>query len=104
MDNKKYNVIYSEKFIKQLSNILYYFKYILKNKIAAENFYKEVIDSIEKRRQYPTSFEVFKKTKEKGVNWYRIQIKNYTIFYVVKNDIMEVRRIYYSKRNFKKLI
>lgn len=31
-------------------------------------------------------------------------VKNYTIFYVVKDNTMEVRRILYSKRNLDKFI
>lgn len=104
MEKIKYTTRYLPTFISQFNNILYYLTYGLKNKIAAENFYKEVIEKIEKRSEFPTAFKAFKKTKKEGVNWYRIQIKNYTVFYVVENNIMEIRRIYYCKRNFDKLI
>ena len=36
--------------------------------------------------------------------YYKINVKKYTIFYVVKDNIMEIRRIYYSQRNFEKLM
>lgn len=104
MEKSKYTIRYLPTFISQFNNILYYLTYELKNKIAAENFYNEVIDKIEKRSEFPTAFEIFKKTKKEGVNWYRIQIRNYTVFYVVEDNIMEVRRIYYGKRNFDRFI
>ncbi|MGN1298888.1 MAG: type II toxin-antitoxin system RelE/ParE family toxin [Candidatus Scatovivens sp.] len=104
MDNKKYNIKYLSTFVNQLNNILYHLTYVLRNKNAAEKFREEVIEKIEKRSKSTTSFEIFKKSKNEQINWYRIYVKNYTIFYVVKNDVMEVRRIYYSKRSFKKLI
>ena len=34
----------------------------------------------------------------------KIAAKNYTIFYIVKDNTMEIRRILYSRRNFDKLI
>ncbi len=104
MEKNNYTIKYLPTFISQFNDILYYFTHELNNKIAAENFYREVINKIEKRSEFPTAFEVFKESREKGVKWYKIQIKNFTIFYVVKNEIMEVRRIYYSKRKFDKLI
>ena len=104
MEQNKYAIRYLPTFITQFNNILYHITYELNNKIAADNFYKEVVSKIEKRSIAPTSFEVFKKSKKEKINWYRIQVKNYNIFYVVKDKYMEVRRIYYSKRNFEKLM
>ena len=49
MAKNKYTIKYTETFVKQFNNILKYFIYKLQNKIAAENFYDEVIKEIEKR-------------------------------------------------------
>ena len=57
MAKNKYTIKYTETFVKQFNNILKYFIYKLQNKIAAENFYDEVIKEIEKRSEYPESFE-----------------------------------------------
>ncbi|MCM1488697.1 MAG: type II toxin-antitoxin system RelE/ParE family toxin, partial [Firmicutes bacterium] len=35
---------------------------------------------------------------------YRIYVGNYTVFYVVIGDVMEVRRFIYSRRNFDRLL
>ena len=104
MESKKYTIVYLPKFIKQFNSILDYIANQLKNKIAADSLYKEVVTQIEKRSKSPISFEIFKNTKNKNVNWYKIQVKSFTIFYVVNNNCMEVSRIYYSRRNFDKLI
>lgn len=104
MDKNKYKIRYLPSFISQFNNILYHITYELNNKIAANNLYKEVVYQIEKRSFSPNSYEVFRKTKEENINWYKIRVKNYIVFYVVKDNIMEVRRIYYSRRNFNKLI
>ena len=103
MGNNKYTIKYLPTFSEQLNNILYYFVNVLKNEIAAKNFYKEVFDKIEKRSFNPTSFKVFKISKLENINWYRIYVKNFTIFYVVRDNVMEIRRIYYSRSNFNNL-
>ena len=104
MANNKYTIKYSSTFISQFNSILNYFVHNLKNRIAAENFYDEVIKEIEKRSENPEGFEKYISTKKRKNTYYRIYVKNYTIFYVVKENTMEVRRILYSRRNFDKLV
>lgn len=104
MANSKYTIKYSQTYINQFSHILKYFVNTLKNKIAADDFYNEVIKEIEKRSKNPESYEKYVSIKKKKSTYYRIYIRNYTIFYTVKNNIMEVRRILYSKRNFNNLV
>ncbi len=102
LPSKKYEIKYLETFILQFSGILYYIVHNLENKIAADNLYNEVIELIEKRSENPESYEVFKVIK--NTKYYKINVKNYIIFYVVKNHIMEIRRIYYNKRNLDNLL
>lgn len=104
MVNNKYTIKYTDTFIKQFNNILKYFIYKLQNKIAAENFYNEVIKEIEKRSEYPESFEKYNSIRKRKNTYYRIFVKNYTIFYTIKDNTMQVRLILSSRRNFDKLI
>lgn len=104
MENNKYTIKYSSTFIKQFNNILKYFMHKLKNKIAAENFYNDVINEIETRSKNPESYEKYLSTRKRKNSYYKIYVKNYIIFYVVKDNTMEIRRILYSRRNFDKLI
>lgn len=104
MANKKYEIKYLSTFISQFNNILQYITYELENKIAADNFYKEVVKKIEQRSQMPEAYQVFKILRDGKTKYYKINVKKYTIFYVVKNNIMEVRRIYYNQRNFEDLL
>lgn len=36
--------------------------------------------------------------------YYRINVRNFSVFYVVIDDTMEVRRLLYSKRNIDELL
>ena len=104
MANNKYTIKYSATFVNQFNSILKYIMNNLKNRIAAENFYNEVIKEIEKRCENPKSYEKYMSTRKRKNTYYRIYVKNYTIFYTVNNNTMEVRRILYSRRNFDKLV
>ena len=104
MKNKRYKITYSSTFIKQFNGVLKYLKNKLKNKIAAENFYNEVIKEIEKRSENPENYEKYMGSQKRKNTYYRIYVKNYTIFYVVKDNTMEIRRIIYSKRNLDKIL
>ena len=104
MKKNKYNIKYTDTFIKQFNNILKYFIYKLKNKIAAENFYDEVVKEIEKRSECPESFEKYNSKRKRKNTYYRIYVKNYILFYTVKDNVMEVRSILCNRRNFDKLI
>lgn len=100
----KYNIKYLPSFYRDLDGITDYIKYELQNEAAANRLVDEIENEINKRLKNPESLEKFQ-TRRKRLNaYYRIYVKNYTIFYVVKDSTMEVRRIIYSKRNFEKLI
>lgn len=89
--NKKYEIRYLPIFISQFNNILYYITYELKNKIAADNFYNEVVKQIEKRSNAPESYEVFKTFSDGKIKYFKTNVKNFTIFYIVngnKKDIL----------------
>ncbi len=100
----KYTIRYTATFIKQFNNISKYIIYKLQNRIAAESFFYEVINEIEKRSENPESFEKYKSRRKRKNTYYKINVKNYTIFYVVQNNTMEIRRILYSRRNLDNLI
>ncbi len=89
--NKKYEIRYLPIFISQFNNILYYITYELKNKIAADNFYNEIVKQIEKRSNAPESYEVFKTFSDGKIKYFKTNVKNFTIFYIVngnKKDIL----------------
>lgn len=104
MEKNKYTIKYSATYINQFNKILKYIANNLNNKIAAENFYNEVIKEIETRSYNPTSYEKYISIRERKNAYYRIYVKSYTIFYIVKDNTMEVRRILFSRRNFDKLV
>ncbi|MBP5406387.1 type II toxin-antitoxin system RelE/ParE family toxin [bacterium] len=87
-----------------LINIVDYIQNTLLSPIAAENTVSRIEKAILKRLENPESFAVCPSSKERKHPYRRINVKNYTVWYVVIDDIMEVRRILYSGRNEKRLL
>lgn len=102
--NKEYIITYLPLFYKDMAKITKYISKTLNNKIAANNLINEVEQQILKRAYNPISYEKYSSSTKRENNYYRLYVKNYTIFYVVKDNIIEIRRILYNKRNFDKFI
>lgn len=100
----RYKIKYSSLFYKDLKEIIFYIKFKLQNLNAAKSLIDEIDKAILNRSSNPLDFESYKSLVERKNIYYRIYVKNYTIFYVIKDDAMEVRRILYSRRNLRKII
>ena len=74
-------------------------KYKLRFLPLFEQDLNEVQAAIRKRQACPKSFEPYHSKKEHKYPYYRIYVRNYTIYYVVIYDTMEVRRLLYQKRD-----
>lgn len=104
MDGKQYKLQILPLFEDDLNEIVDYIANRLQNPIAAENLVDAVEAAIAERLTCAEAFEPYRSSKERRYPYYRIQVKNFTIFYVVIDDIMEVRRIIYSRRDITKQI
>lgn len=87
-----------------LNEIVDYITYCLRNPLAAEHLADEVERVIEDQLDCVESFEPYPSSRERKYSYYRIQVKNFSIFYVMIGNTMEVRRMIYSRRNLKDLI
>lgn len=74
------------------------------NSQAALNLVDETEKAIIKRLANPTAFEPYRSIKDRKNKYYRIIVHNYSVFYVVIDDVMEVRRFLYNGRNLSALI
>lgn len=101
MNEKHYKLRFLPLFEEDLNEIVDYITYRLKNPIAAEALVSDVQKAIQSRLFCAEAFEPYHSAKERQHPYYRITVRNYTIFYVVIDDVMEVRRIVYSRRDLK---
>ena len=102
MKDKHYRLWFLPLFEDDLKNIVDYIAIRLKNPDAAARFVDDVQVAIRERLNCAEAFEPYYSAMERQYPYYRIYVGNFTIFYVVIEDVMEVRRIVYSKRNLQK--
>jgi hypothetical protein len=60
--------------------------------------------AISKRLEMPLSFSKYQSSKLRKQVYYRINVRNFSIFYVVIGNTMEVRRLLYAKKNIDDLL
>lgn len=98
MNGKHYELSILPLFEDDLNELVDYITYRLRNPTAAERLVNDVEAAILERLPCAESFEPYHSARERQYPYYRIQVRNFTIFYVVIGNIMEVRRILYSRR------
>lgn len=109
MHQDNYALEFLPLFYRDLEEIVDYIAVKLKNPDAAQHLVDNVFAAIDERLPNADRFEPYKSLLEFQYTYYRINVKNYVVFYAVRNDvpgkkIMEVRRILYSKRNLAGII
>lgn len=102
MENKHYKLRFLPLFEDDLNEIVDYIAYHLRNPMAASDLVDLVQEAIRERAACAESFEPYHSQKDRQHPYYRIYVKNFVVFYVVIDDVMEVRRILYAKRNVRK--
>ena len=101
---KKYKLSFLPLFEEDLNEIVDYISTGLQNPSAADHLIDDIESAINKRLEAPLSFAPYPSLKKRPHLYYRINVRNFSIFYVVIDDTMEVRRVLYSKRDLNKLL
>lgn len=101
---EKYELSILPLFESDMLEAITYITEVLNNPSAAERLIDETEKAIYKRLDSPLSFSPYKSKKPRNDVYYRIFVGNFTIFYVVKDNVMEVRRFIYSRRNIENIL
>jgi plasmid stabilization system protein ParE len=101
---KKYTLVYLPLFDVDFAEAWNYITYKLKNPDAANRLVIDTEAAIKKRLAAPESFEKYLSTREREHPYYRIHIRNFTVWYVVIDNVMEIRRFLYYRQNTNELI
>ena len=104
MYNSKYQLRYLPLFYEDMAEVVDYISNDLQNPDSALKLIDLTEKAILKRLNNPLSFQPINSKRERKYPYYRININNYAVFYVVIDDIMEVRRFLYSKRDIHSII
>ena len=104
MDNVKYKLRYLPLFYDDMAEAVDYISNELQNQTAALKLIDQTEQAILKRLDNLLSFQPVYSAKKRKNPYYRISINNFSVFYVVIDDVMEVRRFLYSKRDIDSIL
>lgn len=104
MDDVKYQLRYLPIFYEDMAEVVDYISNDLQNPTAALKLIDLTEQAILKRLDNPVCFQTIRSKKDRKHPYYRININNYAVFYVVIDDVMEVRRFLYSRRDIQSII
>ncbi|SEP57891.1 hypothetical protein SAMN02910289_00006 [Lachnospiraceae bacterium RM5] len=107
MDNE-YELRYLPLFYEDMYEKVTYIREKLLNLEAADDLINAVEKAILDRLPNCESFEPYHSVKEREYPYYRIYVKNFTVYYVVihmdDKKIMEVRRFLYNRQDRDRII
>ena len=102
--DKQFILRYLPLFEQDLAATRDYIAFQLKNPSAAMRLVEDTEQAILKRLGNPLGFKPYLSVRDRIQPYYRIDIRNFSVFYVVIGDVMEVRRFVYSKRHLPSII
>jgi len=95
---KKYKIEYLPSSAKDLTEIVDYIK--IDSPQSALNFLDKIDESISRLEQFPFIGVIPKDIRLQSLGYRILIIDNHLIFYVVFDDIVEIRRIISGKRKY----
>ena len=100
----KYQLRYTRLLEQDLMRAAQYIDQVLDNPTAAQKLVDDTEKAILERLNFAESFEPYPSTKQREYPYYRIYVHNCTVFYVVIDGVMEVRRFLYSAQDIPRML
>jgi plasmid stabilization system protein ParE len=100
----EYHLSYLPMAKNDISDIVDYIAKKLQAPQAALNLLDELEDKIQKLTSNPYVHRLYKPAMPIDTEYRILPVKNYLVFYVVFDDIIEIHRIIYKKRDLPKMI
>ena len=89
---------------KDLNYIILYFLDNLKSPKAAMDFIETLDKCILRLKEYPYSCKLYQSQETLEFEYRFLPVKNYLVFYIVTENIIEIHRVVYAKMNLEKII
>lgn len=97
MLGERYTLDIRPTFIEELDRAAAYIELQLLNPVAADTLVADVYDAIDQMRAHPLATAPRYRPPDVRQPYYTIQVGNYTVYYIVHDQVMEVRWFRYSK-------
>ena len=99
---KIYDVQTSEKSLKDMESIYDYILEKLFAPIAAMNQYNRIADAILSLETMPERIKLMDSEPEKSLGIRQMSVDNYSIFFIIKGEIVSIIRVLYSSSDISK--
>ncbi|MCI8366303.1 MAG: type II toxin-antitoxin system RelE/ParE family toxin [Eggerthellaceae bacterium] len=100
----QYRLRYLPLFWDDLNSAVSYIADVLEAPETAERLLDSVEAQILKRLSNPTIAPVYKTTRERPLPYYWFEVGSYMAFYVVIDDVVEMRRFIYGARDLTRML
>ena len=100
----RYKLQYLPLFWDDLEQAVFYVRDVLKNPEAAERLLNRTEEAILEHAKSPTMAQVYRTTHKRPHPYYWFAVGNYMVFYVVFDDVIEIRRFIYGSRDLTKML
>ena len=104
LENKEYRLRYTPSFDEDFTETVRYIAEVLQNPQAAEKLIDDTEKLIMERLKAPCAYQQFQSVRVRKHPYYRINVHHYAVFYVVIEDVMEIRRFLYSGRELEQIL
>ncbi|MDR0877480.1 MAG: type II toxin-antitoxin system RelE/ParE family toxin [Treponema sp.] len=99
-----FDIRYLPSFKKDLKELTDYISINLKAPKAALDFIDTLEKSIENLKIFPLAHRLYRPPDPIETEYRVMPVKNYLVFYIAHDDIVEIHRVIYKKRNLPHLI
>ncbi len=96
MLGEKYTLDFRPTFIDELDRAAEYIEFNLQNPLAADKLVSDVYDAIDAALIAPLATAPVYREPDVAQPYYAIRVRNYTIYYIVRDHVMEIRWFRYS--------
>jgi plasmid stabilization system protein ParE len=99
---KQYDVCISDKAHDDMEDIYDYIKNELLAPIAATNQYNRIADAILSLEGMPERIRLMDSEPERSIGYRPLRVDNYTVFFIIKGDVVNIARVLYSASDVRK--
>jgi plasmid stabilization system protein ParE len=90
--------------ITDLEDIVRYISETLEAPKAAAKLKEEIYTKASQLKKNPMRYRVYAPSLNLKREYRKMPVKNYSVFFVIKNDTIEIHRVLYSRRNMSAIL
>jgi addiction module RelE/StbE family toxin len=99
-----YKLVFLPQALKDINALTRYISVNLQAPMAARRLKKDIADAATGLTKNPLRHRVYISPRKLQFEYRKLRVKNYVVFYVVKENLVEIHRVLYSRRNIGSLL